>query len=162
LYRAPILSYRGIAYADTTASAPQAVASAPLVSAHPLNKDDLEAFFDGIIPLQLQRSDVAGASVLVMKDGETLLLKGYGYSDLKSKQPVDPTSTIFRLASISKLFTWISAMQLAEQGKLDLDVDERSPHIRTTVWDSAVTSSKESAANPLSDMSQNISSRRSA
>jgi CubicO group peptidase (beta-lactamase class C family) len=93
------------------------------VSAHPLNKDDLEAFFDGLIPLQLERSDVAGASVLVMKDGETLLLKGYGYSDLKSKQPVDPTSTIFRLASISKLFTWISAMELVEQGKLDLDVD---------------------------------------
>jgi hypothetical protein len=40
-------------------------------SAHPLNKDDLEAFFDGLIPLQLERSDVAGASVLVMKDGET-------------------------------------------------------------------------------------------
>jgi CubicO group peptidase (beta-lactamase class C family) len=110
-------------HADTTTSAPQAVAAAPAVPAHSLNKGDLEAFFDGIIPLQLERSDVAGASVLVMKDGETLLLKGYGYSDLKSKQPVDPTSTIFRLASISKLFTWICAMQLVEQGKLDLDVD---------------------------------------
>ncbi|HTB89628.1 MAG TPA: serine hydrolase domain-containing protein [Steroidobacteraceae bacterium] len=108
---------------DTTASAVQAVASAPAIPAHPLNKDDLEAFFDGIIPLQLERSDVAGASVLVMRDGKTLLLKGYGHSDLKSKQPVDPTATIFRLASISKLFTWISAMQLVEQGKLDLDVD---------------------------------------
>jgi CubicO group peptidase (beta-lactamase class C family) len=106
-----------------TASTPQAVASSPPLFAHPLNKEDLEAFFDGIIPLQLERSDVAGASVLVMKDGETLLLKGYGYSDLKSKRQVDPTSTIFRLASISKLFTWISAMQLVEQGKLDLDVD---------------------------------------
>ena len=110
-------------HADTTAPTAQAVTSAPPVSAHPLNRDDLEAFFDGIVPLQLERSDVAGASVLVMKDGETLLLKGYGYSDLKSKQPVDPTSTIFRLASISKLFTWICAMQLVEQGKLDLDVD---------------------------------------
>lgn len=120
-----VISLAGIraGHADTTASARQAVAPASLVSAHPLNKDDLEAFFDGIIPLQLERSDVAGASVLVMKDGETLLLKGYGYSDLKSKQPVDPTSTIFRLASISKLFTWICAMQLVEQGKLDLDVD---------------------------------------
>jgi CubicO group peptidase (beta-lactamase class C family) len=106
-------------HADTTAS----VAAAPPVTAHALNKDDVEAFFDGIIPLQLERSDVAGATVLVMRDGQTLLLKGYGYSNLKAKQPVDPTSTIFRLASISKLFTWISAMQLVEQGKLDLDVD---------------------------------------
>jgi CubicO group peptidase (beta-lactamase class C family) len=42
---------------------------------------------------------------------------------LKSKRPVDPNSTIFRLASISKLFTWVSVMQLKEAGKLDLDTD---------------------------------------
>jgi CubicO group peptidase (beta-lactamase class C family) len=91
--------------------------------AHPLTTPDLEAFFDGILPLQLERSDVAGASVLVMKDGVVLLQKGYGYADVKTKKPVDPGSTIFRLASISKLFTWISVMQLVEQGKLDLDTD---------------------------------------
>jgi CubicO group peptidase (beta-lactamase class C family) len=91
--------------------------------AHPLTAADLEAFFDGILPLQLERSDVAGASVLVMKDGNVLLQKGYGYADMKSKRPVDPVTTIFRLASISKLFTWISVMQLEEQGKLDLDTD---------------------------------------
>jgi CubicO group peptidase (beta-lactamase class C family) len=92
-------------------------------TAHPLEKPDLEAFFDGIVPLQLERSDVAGATVLVMKDGQVLLKKGYGYSDLKKKQPVDPDTTMFRLASISKLFTWVSVMQLAEQGKLDIDAD---------------------------------------
>jgi CubicO group peptidase (beta-lactamase class C family) len=91
--------------------------------AHTLNAADLEAFFDGILPLQLERSDIAGASVLVMKDGQVLLQKGYGYADLKSKKPVDPVSTIFRLASISKLFTWTSIMQLQEQGKVDLDTD---------------------------------------
>jgi CubicO group peptidase (beta-lactamase class C family) len=97
-------------------------AAAPSSAAHSLNTADLEAFFAGIIPLQLERSDVAGATVLVMKDGETLLQKGYGFSDLKTKRPVDPVSTMFRLASISKLFTWTAVMQLAEQGKLDLDV----------------------------------------
>ena len=90
---------------------------------HPLEASDLESFFDGIVPLQLERSDVAGASVLVMQNGEVLLQKGYGYADLKNKKPVDPSTTIFRLASISKLFTWISVMQLEEEGKLDLDVD---------------------------------------
>ncbi|HEX3398348.1 MAG TPA: hypothetical protein VHS76_16705, partial [Steroidobacteraceae bacterium] len=40
---------------------------------HALIKEDLEAFFDGIIPLQLERSDVAGATVLVMRGSETLL-----------------------------------------------------------------------------------------
>lgn len=92
-------------------------------NAHELSSADLEAFFDGIIPLQLERSDVAGASVLVMKDGKLLLQKGYGYSNFKDKKPVDPKSTIFRLASISKLFTWVAVMQLQEQGKLDLDTD---------------------------------------
>lgn len=92
-------------------------------SGHALEPADLEAFFDGIIPLQLERSDIAGASVLVMKDGKVLLLKGYGYADVKTKKPVDPNVTMFRLASISKLFTWTAIMQLEEQGKLDIDMD---------------------------------------
>jgi CubicO group peptidase (beta-lactamase class C family) len=90
---------------------------------HALEASDLESFFDGIVPLQLERSDVAGASVMVMQGGQVLLRKGYGYADLKSRKPVDPAATIFRLASISKLFTWVSVMQLVEQGKLDLDTD---------------------------------------
>ena len=89
---------------------------------HALEAADLEAFFDGMIPLQLERADIAGASVLVMQGDKTLLQKGYGFSDVKTRKPVDPESTIFRLASISKLFTWIAVMQLVEQGKLDLDV----------------------------------------
>jgi CubicO group peptidase (beta-lactamase class C family) len=88
-----------------------------------LDAADLGAFFDGVIPLQLEHSDIAGASVLVMKDGKLLLQKGYGFADAKEQKPVDPMDTIFRLASISKLFTWISVMQLQEQGKLDLDTD---------------------------------------
>jgi CubicO group peptidase (beta-lactamase class C family) len=95
----------------------------PPAASHPLEKTDLEAFFDGIIPLQLERSDVAGATVLVMKDGKDLLKRGYGFSEVSKKRPVDPETTMFRLASISKLFTWISVMQLAEQGKLDIDAD---------------------------------------
>src|ERR1700761_5202944 len=90
---------------------------------HALEASDLEPFFDGIVPLQLERSDIAGASVLVIENGQVLLRKGYGYADLKNKKPVDPAATIFRLASISKLFTWVSVMQLVEQGKLDLDTD---------------------------------------
>jgi CubicO group peptidase (beta-lactamase class C family) len=97
--------------------------AAPFPAQHALEASDLESFFDGIIPLQLERSDIAGASVLVMQNGQVLLEKGYGYADLKSKKPVDPATTLFRLASISKLFTWVSVMQLVEQGKLDLDTD---------------------------------------
>jgi CubicO group peptidase (beta-lactamase class C family) len=114
------------AVAQATAPAPAAAnlsAALPSVAPHQLEKADLEAFFDGIIPLQLERSDVAGATVLVMKDGKELLRKSYGFADVTKKKPVDSETTMFRLASISKLFTWISVMQLMEQGKLDLDAD---------------------------------------
>jgi CubicO group peptidase (beta-lactamase class C family) len=106
----------------TTARSQQSSPTAP-PSTHPLEKADLEAFFDGLVPLQMERSDVAGATVLVMKDGAELLKKGYGYSDITKKSPVDPDTSMFRLASISKLFTWVSVMQLCEQGKLDIDAD---------------------------------------
>ncbi|MGH9606224.1 MAG: serine hydrolase [Terracidiphilus sp.] len=101
----------------------QEPASAVAIPAHPLDAADLNGFFDGVLSLQLERSDIAGATVLVMQNGNVLLERGYGYSNLKDKTPVDPASTIFRLASISKLFTWVSVMQLEEQGKLDIDAD---------------------------------------
>ena len=67
--------------------------------------------------------DVAGAVVVVVKDGETLLHKGYGYADVAARKPVDPATTLFRTGSVSKLTTWTAVMQLVEQGKLDLDAD---------------------------------------
>jgi CubicO group peptidase (beta-lactamase class C family) len=84
---------------------------------------DIESFLDGLMPLQLQREDIAGAVILVVKDGKILFSKGYGYSDVAKKAPVVPDGTLFRPGSISKLFTWTSIMQLVEQHKLDLDRD---------------------------------------
>jgi CubicO group peptidase (beta-lactamase class C family) len=109
--------------APVNAAESQQATAKPAPAPHVLEKADLEAFFDGLVPLQMERSDVAGASVLVMKDGQTLLKKGYGYAEVKKKSPVDPDTTMFRLASISKTFTWVSVMQLAEQGQLDIDAD---------------------------------------
>jgi len=84
---------------------------------------DVGAFLDGLIPVQLQRDDIAGAVVAVVKDGQVLFAKGYGYADVSAKKPVSPDGTLFRPGSISKLFTWTSVMQLVEEGKLDLDRD---------------------------------------
>jgi CubicO group peptidase (beta-lactamase class C family) len=73
--------------------------------------------------LQLQRDDVAGATISIYQNGQPLILKGYGYADFKKKTPVDPVATTFRPGSISKLFTYVSMMQLVEQGKLNLDTN---------------------------------------
>lgn len=101
-------------------------APAPVASPgrkHDLTPADVEAFLDGILPLQLKRDDIAGAAVAVVKDGKLLFAKGYGYADVAQKTPVSAEKTLFRPGSVSKLFTWTAVMQLYEQGKLDLDRD---------------------------------------
>jgi CubicO group peptidase (beta-lactamase class C family) len=92
-------------------------------SGHEMTATDIEAFLDGFVPMQLQRENIAGAVVCVVKDGKILFAHGYGYSDVAKKTPVTVDATLFRPGSISKLFTWTAIMQLVEQGKLDLDKD---------------------------------------
>jgi len=99
----------------TTISVPSGV--------HELTAADVEAFLDGIVPLQLEQQDVAGATIAIVKDGKLFFAKGYGYADVKEKKPVVAEETLFRPGSVSKLFTWTAVMQLHEQGKLDLDRD---------------------------------------
>ncbi len=94
----------------------------PSVAA-PMTAADVGAFLDGVMPLQLQREDIAGAVVIVVKDGKVLFAKGYGYSDVAKRTPVSPDNTLFRPGSVSKLFTWTAVMQLVEQGKINLDQD---------------------------------------
>ena len=88
-----------------------------------LTAADLASFLDGLVSVQIEHANIAGAVVAVVKDGKLLLAKGYGYSDYEKKVPVSPENTLFRPGSISKLFTWTSVMQQVEQGKLDLDRD---------------------------------------
>jgi CubicO group peptidase (beta-lactamase class C family) len=98
-------------------------AAQPTGGTHEMTKEDVTAFLDGILPLQLAREDIAGAVVSVVKDGQVLFAKGYGYSDVAKRTPVTADATLFRPGSISKLFTWTAVMQMVEQGKLDLDRD---------------------------------------
>jgi CubicO group peptidase (beta-lactamase class C family) len=106
---------------------PAAISAAPATleptGLHDLTKADLEAFLDALLPAQLQSRDIAGAVVAVVKDGQVLLAKGYGYADAAAKKPVLADQTLFRPGSISKVFTATAVMQLVEQGKLDLDRD---------------------------------------
>ncbi|HWH91755.1 MAG TPA: serine hydrolase domain-containing protein, partial [Candidatus Binatia bacterium] len=100
--------------------------AAPPTQASPtpeLTKADFETFLDALIPSQLRNRNIAGAVVSVVKDGQLLFQKGYGYADVEEKKPVLPDQTLFRPGSISKLFTATAVMQLVEQGKLDLDRD---------------------------------------
>jgi CubicO group peptidase (beta-lactamase class C family) len=105
------------------ATAPPAAAPAAAPAAMPLTADDLNAWLDGYMPYALHTGDIAGAVVAVVKDGQVLTARGFGYSDVANRTPVDPKLTLFRPGSVSKLFTWTAVMQLVEQGKIDLDAD---------------------------------------
>jgi CubicO group peptidase (beta-lactamase class C family) len=104
-------------------SSPAPATSAPAEGAHDLTKTDVDAWLDGYMPYALKAGAIPGAVVVVVKDGQPLTMRGYGYSDLATQKPVDPELTLFRPGSVSKLFTWTSVMQLVQAGKLNLDAD---------------------------------------
>ncbi len=127
----PAISASGAARAHPSAApapaaapgAGESTADTPAATAHPLDRADLEAWLDGMVPYALKAGDIAGGVVVVVKDGTVLLEKGYGYADVSKKRRMNPQETMVRIGSTSKLFTWTAVMQLVEQGKLDLDRD---------------------------------------
>jgi CubicO group peptidase (beta-lactamase class C family) len=85
--------------------------------------DTWQAFFDREIPAQLEERQIVGAVVAVVEGEKLAFAKGYGFADMERREEVQADATLFRIGSITKLFTWTAVMQLAEQGKLDLDAD---------------------------------------
>src|ERR1700753_1418988 len=100
--------------ADVTARTTGASAA---VAPPPLTKADADVWLDGFMPFALASGDVAGAVVVVVKDGAILTERGFGYADVAKRLPVDPQNTLFRPGSASKLFTWTAVMQQVQAGK---------------------------------------------
>jgi CubicO group peptidase (beta-lactamase class C family) len=123
---AALLIACGSAFAQVPPPA-QPVAPAPAAeqtqAGHDLNAADVNGWLDGFMPLALTQGDIAGAVVVVVKDGQVLTQRGFGVSDVATQAPVLPDQTLFRIGSVSKLFTWTAVMQLVEAGKLNLDAD---------------------------------------
>jgi CubicO group peptidase (beta-lactamase class C family) len=103
----------------TLAGAP--AASAPMAA--PLTAADLDSWLDGYLKYALATGDIAGAEVAIVRDGEVVTERGYGFADVEKRTPVDPKVTMFRPGSVSKLIVWTAVMQQVEAGKIDLDAD---------------------------------------
>ncbi|WP_035697461.1 serine hydrolase domain-containing protein [Glycomyces tenuis] len=92
-----------------------------------LTQANVDAWLDETLPEELERNGIAGAVVSVVNDSAVLTNRGFGYADTgeDGSEPVeaDPEDTLFRVASVSKVFTATAVMQLVEQGELDLDAD---------------------------------------
>jgi CubicO group peptidase (beta-lactamase class C family) len=88
----------------------------------------LNAFVDGIVTNRMQEAHVPGAVVTIVKDGRIIFSKGYGFANLEQRTPVDPDKTLFRIASVSKVFNATAVMRLVDEGLIDLNEDVR-PHL---------------------------------
>ena len=81
----------------------------------------LEDFIDGYVAAKTVDLEPPAMSVAVITPGGTIT-RGYGIADVDTRRAAD-ADTLFRIGSISKLFVWLSAHMLAEEGRLDLDAD---------------------------------------
>ena len=108
-----------------TLAAAAVVAQAPAIPPPrgPSDVREVEAFIDGLMASYLTDKHIAGATVSIVRDTAVLFAKGYGSADVAKQTPVNAATTLFRIGSITKMFTWTAVMQLVEQGKLDLGAD---------------------------------------
>ncbi len=86
-----------------------------------IDSADLSAYADGLIDAAMEREGIAGVTVAIVDRHGPLLLRGYGIAALSPQRAVDPQDTLFRIASISKTFTYLLGLNLVDAGQLDLD-----------------------------------------
>jgi serine beta-lactamase-like protein LACTB, mitochondrial len=82
------------------------------------------AAVDEAVTKEMTALRVIGVAVGIISKGQIVYLKGYGLADRENGVPVT-TGTVFNWARDCKPMTAVAALQLVEQGKLDLDADVR-------------------------------------
>ncbi len=92
---------------------------------------------DAILTALVNEHKVPGISITVLEQGEVLLQKGYGYADLDQRTRIDPTKTIFRIASVSKPIAATALAHMVNEGIMDLDTSfyEYVPYFPKKPWD---------------------------
>ncbi|MEO8011614.1 MAG: serine hydrolase domain-containing protein, partial [Dokdonella sp.] len=83
----------------------------------------LSAYVDGVVSSFQREHGLAALTVAVVKDDDLLLGRAYGFSDIEGARRAEAETSLFRIGSVSKTFTWTAVMMLVERGLLDLDAD---------------------------------------
>lgn len=102
-------------------AAPATVVIEPAPVNRPVSPEDIESFTDATVSALMQRDHVLGVTVAVVQGDTPLLIKGYGYDRLTPRRPVDARTSLFRIGSITKTFTWIAVRQEIEAGRMQLN-----------------------------------------
>ena len=83
----------------------------------------LASLVDSVMAAGMKQEGIPGAVFVLVQDGRVLLAAGYGKADVAEDRPVRVETTLFPIASITKVFTATAVMQLADRGALDLHTD---------------------------------------
>ena len=100
-----------------------AAAMRSIVPPTPITDERLAVYLTWLqehVPLLMQQHDVPGVSIAIIEDRRVRWAQGFGVSDVRGQQPVT-TDTIFEACSMSKPILALSALQLLQQQRLDLD-----------------------------------------
>ena len=97
-----------------------------------MKNEFIEKEIDLLITDYIENQGIPGIAIGIVKDGETILTKGYGYKNLKAKEKIDEY-TLFHMASVSKTFVATAIMQLYEKGKIDIEkpIVEYLPYLKS-------------------------------
>ncbi len=92
---------------------------------------------DAILKHLIDDKRVPGVAITVLKEGETILQKGYGYANLEKGVVIDPKETIFRIASVSKPIAATALAHMVKEGRIDLDQSfyHYVPYFPKKEWD---------------------------
>lgn len=77
----------------------------------------------GLVESWLEATGVPGAVIAVVAEDDVLMLEGFGRADTRKGAPVNPDTTIFRVGGLVRAMTASAALQMVEQGALELDAD---------------------------------------
>lgn len=91
-----------------------------LLSVTALAQNGVSTKVDEYIRAEMQSQQIPGVALAVIKDGQIVLAKGYGFANVEHQVPVRP-ETIFQSGSTGKQFTATALMMLAEEGKLSIE-----------------------------------------
>ena len=119
----PALGSCAASSASSTASPADHAPPPVSVRDGPTDRAELERFVDSVIGEQMRIERIPGAAFAFVRGGRVLLKKGYGYANVATKQRVSADSTIFRIGSISKVFTAFALVQMGDRGLVDLNAD---------------------------------------
>lgn len=94
------------------------------VSSHgPVSEVELDTYLNEFMQQKMSGSKTPGAAIWLYQQNRLDVGRAYGVSNIAQGKVVSAEDTVFRIASVSKVFVAIAALQQVEQGKLDLDTD---------------------------------------